>query len=478
MRFPVPPYLLLAGLWTLAACATPAAAQPWWLSGGRPTPHNLRTVFAVDSLHAWTGGDSGVILSTNDAGGSWTLQRGADSVSVRDLFMIDTLRGWAAAIRPLVNPGDWNGSILYRTTDGGAIWTEQQYPGQFFNTLFFFDSLDGWLGGESGLILGTTDGGLSWSAPAIQSTVYSTFPVSRIRFHSPDLGYAVGGYPESAGVIWRTVDGGANWSVSGIGDALRAIHFVDSLNLFFAGGGFDDGACVTRTTNGGATWSFSYVGPFGFGTSMAFRDAAEGWVPLGFAGTSMVTRDTGATWTEVQNAGGIPTYGVSFAGDRRGYMVGDSGSVFVYNNPVEVAVLPQWNIVSLPVETGTGLKDSLFPGATSPAYRYTPGGYVAEETLKTGRGYWLKFPSDGVFGFQGVPRTSDTIAVAAGWNMIGALPVPVGTSSVTTDPPGMLLSGFYEFGNGYAQAATLAPGKGYWVKVSGEGTIILDAGPE
>ena len=283
-------------------------------------------------------------------------------------------------------PGDWNGSLLYRTTDGGVTWSEQQHPGEYFNTLFFFDSLNGWAGGEFGLLVGTTDGGLTWSAPSIESTIYTTFPVKRIRFYSRDYGYAVGGYPESAGVIWRTTDGGANWTVDGIGDALRGIHYVDSLNVLFVGGGFDDGACVTRSTNGGGSWSFSYVGPFGFGTSIAFRDAAEGWVPLGFAGTSMFTTDTGSTWVEYQNEDGVPTYGVSFSGDRHGYMVGDSGTVLVYNNPVVVQVGPQWNIVSLPVETGEVLKDSLFPSAISPAYRYSPGGYVVVDTLRDRNG--------------------------------------------------------------------------------------------
>ena len=469
---------MLAALCMVAAFASAGSAQPYWIPLERPTSQNLKAVFFADSLRGWAGGDSGVILSTADGGMTWDVLRGADSVSVTDIFMVDTLRGWAAAIRPLVLPGDWNGSLLYRTTDGGASWSEQQYPGQFFNTLFFFDSLNGWLGGETGLILGTTDGGLSWVAPSIGASLYSTFPVKRIRFYSRNYGYAVGGYPESAGVIWRTVDGGGQWKVSGIGDALRGIHFEDSLNVLFVGGGFDDGACVTRTTNGGGTWSFSYVGPFGFGTSVAFRGEAEGWVPLGFTGTSMYTPDTGSTWIEYQNDGAIPTYGVCFADERHGYMVGDSGTVLVYNKPVAVQVGPGWNIVSLPVETGQVLKDSLFPSAVSPAYRYAPGGYVVEETLRTGRGYWLKFLSSEEFDFLGVPRTVDSILVEEGWNMIGSLSAPVDVSSVTTVPPGILASGFFEFGNGYSTAALLAPGRGYWVKVNAAGTIILTSAPD
>ncbi len=476
--FPQNTLFLLAAYCFAAAISAPAIAQPYWLPLEKSTTQNLKAVFAVDSHRVWVGGDSGVIISTTDGGSSWSTLRGADSVYVTDIFMLDTLHAWAAAIRPLVFPGDWNGSLLYRTTDGGLTWSEQQHPDQFFNTLFFFDSLNGWAGGEFGLLLGTTDGGLTWSVPSIESTVYSTLPVKRILFYSRDYGYAVGGYPESAGVIWRTTDAGANWTVDGIGDALRGIHYVDSLNVIFVGGGFDDGACVTRSANGGDSWSFAYVGPFGFGTSIDFRNAAEGWVPLGFTGTSMFTTDTGATWVEYQNEALVPTYGVSFSGGRHGYMVGDSGTVLTYNSPAVVRVGPLWNIVSLPVETGDVLKDSLFPSAISPAYRYSPGGYVVEESLKTGTGYWLKFPSSEQFEFTGLPRTSDSIFVEEGWNMIGSLSVPVDVSSITTIPPGILASGFFEFGVGYSAVQELAPGKGYWVKVSAAGTMVLTGTPD
>ena len=64
------------------------------------------------------------------------------------------------------------------------------------------------------------------------------------------------------------------------------------------------------------------------------------------------------------------------------------------------------------------------------------------------------------------------VQVTTGWNLIGAL-TTIQASEVTTDPPGIIVSPFYGFNmaSGYYIATTLEAGKGYWVKVSSNGTI-------
>jgi hypothetical protein len=76
-------------------------------------------------------------------------------------------------------------------------------------------------------------------------------------------------------------------------------------------------------------------------------------------------------------------------------------------------------------------------------------------------------------------RTSVTIPVTQGWNMVGALSATVDTSTahVTTTPPGLRTSNFFRYNPspapGYAVASELVPGSGYWVKMSAAGTLSI-----
>jgi len=66
-----------------------------------------------------------------------------------------------------------------------------------------------------------------------------------------------------------------------------------------------------------------------------------------------------------------------------------------------------------------------------------------------------------------------TIEVAQGWNIVGAGADSVDVGTITSDPPGIVLTDFFGFDqtSGYQNASTLAPGGGYWVKVSESGAL-------
>ncbi len=131
-----------------------------------------------------------------------------------------------------------------------------------------------------------------------------------------------------------------------------------------------------------------------------------------------------------------------------------------------------WNMVSVPMEVTDAHWMSLYPIAVSRAYEYT-GGYQTADTLEVGKGYWVKFSDTGTVALTGEAADRETVAVAKGWNMIGSITDPVTASSIVSDPGGLITSQFYEYSGGYQQADTIRPGKGYWVKVSGAGNIVI-----
>jgi len=133
-----------------------------------------------------------------------------------------------------------------------------------------------------------------------------------------------------------------------------------------------------------------------------------------------------------------------------------------------------WNLVALANAPSSVHKDSVYRAATSNAFRFDGNGYVVDNMLDAGVGYWLTLGDDRTIEQVGtavaLPRT---IAVAAGWNLISSgagAPAPVAnvTAAGTT-----ILSSFFEFRGGYTPATIIEPGHAYWVNVSTAGTLTL-----
>jgi hypothetical protein len=163
----------------------------------------------------------------------------------------------------------------------------------------------------------------------------------------------------------------------------------------------------------------------------------------------------------------------AFAGEGGG-IAGFPSSTTV-DTTIGVGVAAKWNIVSVPLIAAFMHKDSLFPSSISNAFRYDTG-YVGDNDLEMGRGYWLKFDSAETVPLFGSAVHKDTFDVVAGWNLFGSVSGPVPVGSITTVPGGITLSKFWQFNAGYTYAAAVEPGRGYWVKASGAGGIVLDAG--
>ncbi len=139
-----------------------------------------------------------------------------------------------------------------------------------------------------------------------------------------------------------------------------------------------------------------------------------------------------------------------------------------------IAVAAGWNLISLPVRIDAPVKDSLFPTAISPAFHFS-NGYTAAATLDGAMGFWLKFPAPETIAVAGAGRFNDTVALRKGWNLVGGISTTVAAGNIVTIPPGLVASGYFRFtpDSGYSGADTLRPGRGYWVKASGPGTLLL-----
>jgi len=172
----------------------------------------------VDGQHGWAVGgandaDYGVIAATSDGGATWQSQHlsGETSPYLDHALLLavtatDSRHVWAVG---------WD---ILLSTDGGANWSDQPQHPKFFelNDVEFVDSLHGWTVGETGsggstgrgIVLVTTDGGLTWSRQGTPPTG----GLSSIQFTSPTHGWITGGDRSFKGVILETKNRGETWT--------------------------------------------------------------------------------------------------------------------------------------------------------------------------------------------------------------------------------------------------------------------------
>jgi hypothetical protein len=145
---------------------------------------------------------------------------------------------------------------------------------------------------------------------------------------------------------------------------------------------------------------------------------------------------------------------------------------------VVVITAPQatWRIISLPYSYSDTSVSVIFPTAITPAYSFDSDvGYSMNDVMETGRGYWLKFPSQSFPPVQsGGTLSLLTIPVTTGWNLIGSISSPVSVDAITTNPSDIVESNFFGYDGGYVIADEIQPARGYWVKVHQNGNLILD----
>ncbi len=141
----------------------------------------------------------------------------------------------------------------YYKTYSQDYWFKLNSPTtNFLRALHFADSLTGWVAGDSGLIIHTSNGGLDW----IEQQTNINNNIKDIFFLDKNRGWAIAWKeftPPIGTIILSTTNGGVDWSTELYRDEnvfMNAIYYLDTLNGFM--GGFPSE--FVRTTDGGILW--------------------------------------------------------------------------------------------------------------------------------------------------------------------------------------------------------------------------------
>lgn len=225
-----------------------------WQRQDADTKRPFLAMTCLDAKTAWIAGKEGIVYATRDGGATWTLLKTGSNRHVFALEFANGQRGHGA--------GDFG--TMVHTEDGGATWTpsrvseDVKLPESALDTgvepgdvnlygISYGDADHVWLAGEFGIILASTDGGLTWhqQPTPVESTLFG------VRFIDAKRGWAVG----VDSVILDTEDGGATWRLSHAPIAARSLYdvFVRGNQGWIVG----EAGTVLQSGDGGATWKVS-----------------------------------------------------------------------------------------------------------------------------------------------------------------------------------------------------------------------------
>ena len=302
----------------------------------------------VNQTHGWkmnwmgTGfsdAHGAVIHKTSDGGENWdkvVLSTEAGAMGLQVQF-VDTSNGWASVY---FSTGD--SAITLRSTDGGNSWNPTETAGIFH----FADANNGWAFGTQGIyhfILNTTNGGAGWSLQYADSTPGA---FNAIQFTDISNGWVVG----DSGKIIKTTDGGSNWTPvtnTGIHPASKSkcLFFLNANTGWI---GTNDGIqnenpdrIILYTSDGGSSWTKQYLPIAGAVFSIFFWDASNGWYTgdysdsLGYSGIIGHTTNggTGVAGQPGNDMLKVESLKLKVAGNTIKYQVPTAGrvSLKVYN---------------------------------------------------------------------------------------------------------------------------------------------------
>jgi photosystem II stability/assembly factor-like uncharacterized protein len=312
-----------------------SSAQPDAVDTSKTVPYDLQAVDFVSIANGWVvGNDAGnnvsVVLRTADGGATWHVLVEIIGETLLGIDMVDDRTGWVVGAE----------GVVYKTEDGGRTWTPEPdgaWPPVYTHapvtmkarkegdiaptinesvaSIFFADDRTGWAVGDAptgtgfdvrGLVLGTIDGGKTWTELKDASGNGAPFSINDVWFTSPTEGWAAGGNVENAeeDVLLHTADGGKTWErrPTGAAEYLRAVRFVDPSRGFVVGMTVDTvtqdlgPSKILATEDGGKTWTAVFTSPRSF-FDVTFADANRGWA-VGDRASIYATTDGGKTWRQ------------------------------------------------------------------------------------------------------------------------------------------------------------------------------------
>ena len=263
----------------------------------------------------------------------------------------------------------------------------------------FINQNTGWVCGNGGTILKTTNGGVNWLT---QNSGVPTKSLGDIFPIDENIIYCVGWFE----TILKSTNGGNNWLAirngpNNMGKNYLGVHFINSNTGWIAGQGF----YVLKTTNGGITFDSSFVPAIFY--DVYFKDNLNGLIS-GETGSLYKSTNGGINWSQINVLGeAAEFFELTFIGDtgwiagwqnRKIYKTTNFGTS--WDSLTRVTPSPDiWNATSL---FFSSINTGWICGGAGNIWRTSNGGYN-----------WFKQVTPSNLGYGGIYFVNDSI----GWSL-------------------------------------------------------------
>jgi photosystem II stability/assembly factor-like uncharacterized protein len=207
---------------------------------------------------------------------------------LQSVFFLDSLNGWICG----------NNGVIYNTNNGGIDWLEQiSGESSILKKIRFADSYNGWIISEEGTVLKTTNGGLYWVRQfAVDSIIFNHLSVI-----DSQSAFIIGRTNSYKFYLWKTLDGGVNWNHLNLAQPIDQVTDITFINKNIGwyctanySAPFTNGR-IYLTSNGGESWHL-VLSQGSLLRTIDFIDQNYGWCAGDWK--LFYTTNGGSSWVE------------------------------------------------------------------------------------------------------------------------------------------------------------------------------------
>ncbi|MGB3080827.1 MAG: YCF48-related protein, partial [Saprospiraceae bacterium] len=228
------------------------------------------------------------------------------------------------------------------STDGGMTWNAITIPlvNQRSHSVTALSNTEFWIGNDLSGVMHSTDGGMTWA----ETCGPTRNLIQDVYFVNRNTGFAIG----QKGMLLRTVDAGAHWDNISFGNRSHLCIFGLNVNDLWIG----TSQRILHSVNAGDNWTEAIIFPAG-NINDILAISHDRILAASTTGTIYLSKNAGMTWDSVYSSG-LQMRSIARIDDQHYMATGYNGVIVRSDDQGQT-----WHLVTIP-EAGLQYEQSFF----------------------------------------------------------------------------------------------------------------------